>query len=91
MSKSMLPNHLNIEGLPNSNYPEKVVHTVLLSLAICFEAILRRPEDLSAVEAIEFVSGQFQTVADNVELNSDERKVYDELVRRFRKYWNSCR
>ena len=73
------------------SYPAKSVHTVLASLAGSFDAVLRRPEYLPYTTAVDIVIGQLQTVANEMDLNAQEKQAFDELRKKFLDHWNSLR
>ncbi len=58
---------------PVASFPGKSVHSLLTSLAGTFDAILRCPEDLPYPTAVEIVLGRLQTVANMLDLDTQER------------------
>ena len=76
---------------PTASYPAKAVHTILLSLAKSFHAVLCRPEYLPYQAATDIVHGRIQTTVEQMDLNHQEKKACEELEKIFIGYWKpSC-
>ena len=77
------PNH------PNANYPAASVHTILLSLASSLDAVIRRPEDTPYQAAFGIVGEFLHENPALTNLNDQEKKAYDKLVKKFVYEWKS--